>query len=184
MSQIPRWGPPMSCFVVPQPKDFQVAVRIQKISTFKQLESENFYFFALNIKKQYTFFCIPGRREKQVCTCGVGGSVFVSVWVYLCVFVTCEEENESLPFWKKKEKKKTYVHINAVLVCVSLKDGFSCLSCTLLGAIMERAVGRIALFGLLLALVTTLPNKVRSQNLKDRVTHCEESGSICCLIAK
>ncbi|KAI3370063.1 hypothetical protein L3Q82_024852 [Scortum barcoo] len=40
-----------------------------------------------------------------------------------------------------------------------LKDSSSCLGYTLVGTIMERAVVQIILFGLLLALVATLPNK-------------------------
>ena len=46
------------------------------------------------------------------------------------------------------------------------------------GAIMERAVVQVTLFGLLLVLASTLPNKVRSQNLKDTLPHCKETESI------
>ncbi|XP_044029481.1 inter-alpha-trypsin inhibitor heavy chain H3-like isoform X11 [Siniperca chuatsi] len=49
--------------------------------------------------------------------------------------------------------------MNAALACLSLKDSFSCLGCSLVGAIMERALVQITVFGLLLPLVTTLPNK-------------------------
>ncbi|XP_067359427.1 inter-alpha-trypsin inhibitor heavy chain H3-like isoform X3 [Channa argus] len=43
-------------------------------------------------------------------------------------------------------------------VCLSLKASLRCPGCTLVEAIMERVV-QITIFGLLLALVTTLPNK-------------------------
>eukprot|EP00064_Thunnus_orientalis_P002560 superscaffoldBa00000193_g2567 len=46
-----------------------------------------------------------------------------------------------------------------VLIVTHRPHIFSCLGFTLVGAIMERAVVQITLFGLLLAFVTTLPNK-------------------------
>lgn len=113
--------------------------------------------------------CVIAEEEKECVWC-----VFC-----VCVFVTCASaergRKKSLPFKKKKKKS---VHINAVLVCLSLKDSVSCPGCTLVGAIMERAVVQITLFGLLLALVTTLPHKVRSHNLKDRAPLCKETQPV------
>lgn len=98
------------------------------------------------------------RAGKLVCG-RAGGSMFV------CVFVSYAGGGRERE-WRVCPFKKNYVHINAVLVCLSLKDSFSCLDCTLVGAIMERAVVQITLLGLLLALVTTLPNKVRPKTAK------------------
>lgn len=109
----------LQCLVLlfDNPKIFRLMLETRKYPHLTSWNLRMLTFFSLNIKKQVVnccsstkqfstnFFCLPGRREKQVCTCGVGGSVFVSVWVYLCVFVTCEEEKESLPFKKKKRKK-------------------------------------------------------------------------------
>lgn len=85
----------------------------------------------------------------------------------VCVFlsgvwgVLKEKQEKSLPFKKK----------NWYTTGFEFKRSFSCLSRTLGEAIMERAVVQIALFGLLLALGTTLPNKV---SLKDRAPLCKE----------
>lgn len=89
---------------------------------------------------------------------------------FVCVFVTCavvgkkESKRRVCPL-----KKLMYTFMLSLSLVWVLKDSFSCLSCTLVEAIMGSAVVQITLFGLLLALVIALPNKVRSQNLKQHV---------------
>lgn len=63
------------------------------------------------------------------------------------------------------EKTNTYVHIMCPCLFEFKRQNVSCLDYTLVGAIMERTLVQITLLGLLLALATALPNKVRLHNL-------------------
>lgn len=82
-----------------------------------------------------------------------GSKMIMYVWVCFC--------HMSRRFGKtsSKSKKNNYVHITAVVI-LGLKDSLGCPSCNLVEDAMGRAVVQVTLFGLLLALTTTLPVKV------------------------
>lgn len=68
--------------------------------------------------------------------------------------------------------------MNPALVWLCLKDSFSCSGWTLVEATMKNAAVQIILLGLSLVLVTALPNKVRSLNLKVRAPYLKETKFI------
>lgn len=77
---------------------------------------------------------------------------------YVCGCM-CAKERRQASIWPMKTN---YANPRTLPRCLSLTESFSCQSCTLVGAIMARSLVQISVFGLLLTLAATLPNKVRS----------------------